>query len=383
MDIQNPYLLFILSSFLHWAELRAHNILTKMKLRKFTILPLITALLVSLTACQSTSEENGEPSAVSATSSEENTALPGQGVTVRSGHSDWLEELFTTEVVNIGLEELGYEHADLQQAAYPALHLAIANGDLDYHTSYYDPFQLDMFENSGGEEKLTPVGQLSPGQGGYLIDKATAENYQITNIEQLQDPELAQLFDTDGDGKANLVGCQPGWGCNEEAFHHIDVYGLQDTVEQDEANYTVLLADMITRYEQGNPILFYAYNPHWVFVSLELNNDVVWLEVPFTDLPGDQSGLKDEDTTINGKNLGRPPALQRILANPDFLAAHPSAQRWFELVEIPASAVSAVSLRIEEGENTPDDIRRHAEEWVVQNRDQVDQWLEDARQAAN
>ncbi|OLT68771.1 hypothetical protein BI334_30540 [Moorena producens 3L] len=30
--------------------------------------------------------------------------------------------------------------------------------------------------------------------------------------EQLKNPKIAKLFDSDGDGKANLTGCNPGWG---------------------------------------------------------------------------------------------------------------------------------------------------------------------------
>lgn len=55
---------------------------------------------------------------------------------------------------------------------------------------------------------------------GYLIDK-TAEKYNITNIEQLKDPKIAKLFDADGDGKADLTGCNPGWGCEEAINNHL------------------------------------------------------------------------------------------------------------------------------------------------------------------
>lgn len=48
---------------------------------------------------------------------------------------------------------------------------------------------------------------------GYLIDKKTADKYHITNIEQLKDPKIAKLFDANNDGKADLTGCNPGWGC--------------------------------------------------------------------------------------------------------------------------------------------------------------------------
>jgi glycine betaine/proline transport system substrate-binding protein len=36
-----------------------------------------------------------------------------------------------------------------------------------------------------------------------------------------------------------------------------------------------------------------------------------------------------------------------------------------------------------EGEDSEADLERHAEEWIESNREQVDQWLEEARAAAS
>ncbi len=33
----------------------------------------------------------------------------------------------------------------------------------------------------------------------------TAEKYKITNVEQLKDPKIAKLFDSNGNGKADLT----------------------------------------------------------------------------------------------------------------------------------------------------------------------------------
>ena len=64
---------------------------------------------------------------------------------------------------------------------------------------------------------MSKLGHLVTGAlQGYLIDKATAENgralgaaralfHGITNIDQMKNPKIAKLFDTDGDGKANLA----------------------------------------------------------------------------------------------------------------------------------------------------------------------------------
>ena len=350
-----------------------------MKLKKFLLLTAIASIMFGGTACQSRSDvasndaqSNGRTTKV---------ATPGEGTTLKVGHSDWMEEVFVLEILNTALKELGYKIADMQQADYAALHVSIMNGDLDY-TSFYDPTQLNMIEKLGGKKTFALVGEISRGQDGYLIDKATSEKYKITNIKQLQDPKLAQLFDSDGDGKANMAGCQVGWGCNETNNYQLKVYGLQDTVKQDEANYTLLLTDVLTRYKQGKPVLYYGSYPGWIFSKLKLDKDVVWLEVPFTALNG-LKNVTEADTTVDGKNLGRLPVLHRIIANPKFIEANPVVKRLLEAANIPADDISAESVLIQAGENSPEDIRRHAQKWVEDHRSQVNEWLNKARQSAN
>lgn len=311
--------------------------------------------------------------------------LPGTGVTVRPANSDWVEEQFTTEVVNLGLEALGYTVETIQQFDYKNMLTAVANGDLDFTTGFYTVGYDDFFENAGGDEKLEKIGVLVPGSGqqSILIDLETATQHQITNITQLQEPNLAQLFDTDGDGKANLAGCQMEWQCNNIIEHFINVYGLIETVEQDQGTYTELVADVLDRHGQGQPFMLYTYSPHWVLLELKPDQIAVPLEVPFTSLPGDLKEMTAADTTVDNKNLGMPVAEQMLLANQQFVDSNPVAKRWFEVVKIPVEAMNAESLRIQNGENTPEDIRRHAENWIKENQVLFDNWLIQARSVAN
>ena len=322
-----------------------------------------TALIMGLIACQPTSTVKK----------------------IRSAHSNWIEEHFQTEIANIGLEKLGYQIEKPQEIDYPAIYLSVANGDLDYSVVNSENAHAKFFENAGGDKKLELVGVLTPNViQGYQIDKKTADEYQITNLGQLKDPKIAQLFDSDGNGKANLVGCNSGWFCEVIIDHHIKAYGLEDTVEQDRGQYIILLADTITRYQQqGKSVLYYAYNPHWVSTVLKLDQDVIWLEVPFTSLPESQKNMTEKDTSIAGKNLGFAVDRQRIVANKEFLAANPVAKRWFELVEIPTEDINQESLNIKEGEDSPEDIRRHSEKWVEDHQDLFDSWIEEAKKAGD
>ncbi|MDE5095477.1 MAG: glycine betaine/L-proline ABC transporter substrate-binding protein ProX, partial [Trichodesmium sp. St11_bin5] len=239
---------------------------------------IITSLLIIFTSCQ----QVPNPSSVIISS---------------AYNSGWIEELFQTEIVNIGLKQLGYKVNKPKQSDYPVIYISIANGDLEYSTVYYQPGHEKFFTNAGGEKKLEGVGFLTPpGKQGYQIDKRTADKYNITNLKQLKDPEIAKLFDSDKNGKANLVGCNPGWACELNIDHQLEKYELEDTVEHNSGQYTVLLADAITRYKKGESILYYAYNPHWISAVLKPGEDVVWLTVPFTSLPNNMASLSEKDT---------------------------------------------------------------------------------------
>ncbi|NES92980.1 glycine betaine/L-proline ABC transporter substrate-binding protein ProX, partial [Okeania sp. SIO2B9] len=306
----------------------------KQKYLKTILGTILTSLLVIFTSCQQVPDS--------------------ETVTIRSANSSWIQELFQTEVVNIGLEKLGYKIERPKQIEYPAIYISLANGDLEYSTVYYEPQHNEFFENAGGEEKLEKVGKLTPdGIQRYEIDKKTADKYNITNLQQLKNPEIAKLFDSDGDGKANLVGCNPGWSCELIINHHLKAYELENTVEHNQGQYEILLADAMTRYQEGKPILYYAYEPHWISTVLKPNENVVSLEVPFTSLPSSMENLSEKDTSLDGKNLGFPLLQQRIVANQKFLEVNPVAKRWFELVEIPIVDMNVESLRIKEGEDKP------------------------------
>lgn len=290
---------------------------------------------------------------------------------VRPSNSSWIEEQFLTEIVNIGLERLDYEVEDIQQADYAALHVSMANGALDYTTGFYEPAHQSFFENAGGDEKLERIGHVVLGGGvhGLLIDKKTADEHNISRLEQLQDSDIAQLFDTDGDGKANLAGCDVGWKCNEIIEHQIDVVGLKDTVQQDQGNYAALMADVLVRHAQGEPVLYYAYSPHWLLTKLKPEEDVIWLDVP----PPESSDDAD---------LGFSITKQRIVANQTFIDENPVAKRFFEVIAIPVDDLNRESSLINDGEDSSDDIRRHAEEWVENNSGLFEGWLKEAQQAA-
>ncbi len=305
------------------------------------------------------------------------TSAPNSQQIVRPAYGT-LGELFQNEVIGLGLEELGYDVIDGMEIDYEVFHEAIARSYLEYSASHWETLHQDFFQANANN--LVRVGTLIDGAWqGYLIDSKTAQADQISNLEQLQDPNLARQFDLDGNGKADLIGCPQGWGCHEMIEHHLDEYGLRATVEHRTGSYDdAIRQQVVPRVEAGEPVLYYTWTPYWVSGVLEPGDRVSFLEVPYTSLlPGTSDAV---ETTVDGKNLGFPVDRIQVVANPNFLAEQPRAAKFLEVVQIPNAAVSAQNQRMTVGgESGLDNIRQHAREWVADNRAQFDRWLELAR----
>ncbi|WP_341501855.1 glycine betaine/L-proline ABC transporter substrate-binding protein ProX [Gallaecimonas sp. GXIMD4217] len=307
---------------------------------------------------------------------------PGQGIKVQPLQSSIAEERFQTLLVVRALEELGYEVAPVREMEYASAHQAIASGEATFMANHWDPLHTDFLL------KADPKGRLIYRQGtyspeamqGYLIDRRTAKKHGISRLDQLKDPALAKLFDRDGDGKADLTGCNPGWGCARVINHQLQAYGLTDTVTHHSGDYSALIADTLARFRKGEPVLYYTWTPYWIAGLMVPGKDVIWLQVPFSSLPGARA---DVDTSLpDGSNYGFQPNDQRIIANKAFTDANPAAARLFSLMYLSANDISAQNLRMRRGERNKADIAGHVDAWIRAHRARFDQWLAEARKAA-
>ncbi|MDX1370447.1 glycine betaine/L-proline ABC transporter substrate-binding protein ProX [Pseudomonas sp.] len=305
---------------------------------------------------------------------------PGQGVSVTPIFPSIAEERFRGEVAIAGLRELGYEVKEPKETEYATMMVALSYGDADFTVHLWDKLHDTFYQKVGGDDTLVKAGDVIPGVlQGYLIDKKTAEAHNIKYLTDLKKPEIAKLFDTNGDGKADLTGCNPGWGCELVIDHHLEAYDLEKSVSHNRGSYFALMADTIQRYKQGEPILYFTWVPQWIAGVLVEGKDVVWLEVPHTDLPG---GKNDVNTSFEGKNLGFAVDEVKAVLNKEFAEENPAALKFLSLVQITTDDESAQNLKMQDGENSAKDIERHAADWVAAHREQFDTWVAASRAAA-
>lgn len=316
-------------------------------------------------------------------------AEPGEGVTVEPARATWDTGWFQTEIYIKALEELGYDVERPTTLDNPPFYQSVAQGDVDFWVNGW--FPLHNTYKKTFEKGASTVGYVAKGGAlqGYLVDKASSEKYGIKSLEDFKRPEVKRAFDSDGDGKAELVACPPGWGCELVISHHLDAYKLRNYVEPVKASYSASMADAMGRYNDGEPIFFYTWTPNWTVGLLKPGEDVVWIGVDHPSLPKDQKQFEDA-TTVPGVagcvsdpcKLGWPANDIRPVANNEFLESNPAARRLFEVVTIPLEDIFKQNAKMFEGEDSKEDIERHATEWINNHQKMFNHWLDEARKAA-
>jgi glycine betaine/proline transport system substrate-binding protein len=312
---------------------------------------------------------------------------PGEGTTVYMGQATWDTGWFQAQIYKVLLEELGYEVKGPYTLDNIAFHFFAAGGHIDFWANGWFPLHDKYFDYQQVRGLVRRVG-IEVDQGalqGYLIDKATADEFGITNLGDLRDPEIAALFDINADGKADLIGCEEAWRCDDFIDHHLATYRLENTITHVQGSYRELMEEVIARYENHRPVLFYTWTPNWTISELVIGEDVVWLSVPFGTSP-DKGEVSTAAEDVHGCletpcELGFEVNDIRAVAGVGFLRDNPSAASLLEVIQIPLNEIAVQNALMWAGESSEEDIYRHAMEWVDANRVTVDRWLATARAA--
>ncbi len=317
--------------------------------------------------------------------------FPAELPPVKIARPTWDTGWFQAEVLKLLLEELEYTVEDPVTLNTPDFYGAAARGEIDLWANGWFPSGNIYLEHPEVDGKVEPVGFVVDDKAlqGYMMDKSSADRFSVRNLGDLKDPTIARTFDHDGNGKADLIGCNQDWTCAEIIQHQLEVFGLTETVEQIQGDYSPLMDNAIDRYKRGKPILFYNWTPNWTLGELTPEEDVVWLETPFSSLPGERANLENQTTLADVAgcvnkpcNLGFPPNDIRAVANTAFLDANPAARKLLALLTIPLEDIEKQNARMRAGEGEEADIIRHAQKWIQDHRPRVDLWLKLARDAA-
>ncbi|MEZ0574612.1 glycine betaine/L-proline ABC transporter substrate-binding protein ProX [Halodesulfovibrio aestuarii] len=315
---------------------------------------------------------------------------PGKGIIIRPARATWPTGYFHATIIEKGLRELGYTVEKPKELPVTQFFNTVAQGDVDYWPNSWFPLHDNYLEKQN--DSISAVGYVLKKQGlqGYLVDKKHAAALKIKSLDDFKRPEVRKAFDKDGDGKADLTGAPPGWAAVNVINMHIDKYGLKDHVKQINESYEVAMAANLAAYKTGDPIFYYTWTPSWIIYKLVPGKDVIWINVPFNiPITDSKKELKlmrlheVEGAATDPINMGFSVADIRVIANKKFLESNPPAKKFLELFTIDLCDLNEEYTKIMEGENSQQDINLHAEEWIKDNQDTWNSWLEQARHTVN
>lgn len=316
--------------------------------------------------------------------------LPGKGKTIQPAAATWTTGFFLEALYSRACEELGYNVEDAKKLGGPIFYRSLAQRDIDFWANGWFPLHAD-FLPSNWERDIVMAGTVVKAGAvqGYLVSKEHAEKYNITSLDDFRREEVKKAFDSNGDGKADLVACPPGWGCEVTIGFHMDTYELWDDINLIKAGYSASMADALARYNSGEPVFFYTWTPNWTVYKLKPGEDVVWINVPKIVPKEGQEGLEDAmvakgltGSVTDPVKMGFVANDIRVVANKKFLDENPAVKTMFSLMSVPFPDIAAQNNKMFEGEDKQEDIERHVDEWIEKNQDKWNAWLTAAKAAA-
>lgn len=256
------------------------------------------------------------------------------GETIQLAHINWDTESASSNVLAIVLEEAGY-NVNLVSVDEAVLFESIASGESDLTTSAWLPVSHgNFYENT--KDSIDNMGANLEGTRAGLV---VPEYMDVDSMEDLTD-----------EADQTVTGVEPGsgtMGVTEEAMNAYD--NLNDwTLESSSTG--AMLGLLENAYANEEEIVVLGWTPHWKFITYDLKI----LEDP----KGIYGGTEDIFT------------LSREGFKEDYPEAYEIADNFYWEIE----DMDSVTLEMEQGV----DDRTAAQNWVDDNRDKVDSWLEGA-----
>lgn len=306
---------------------------------------------------------------------------PGAGKTIKMAQATWDTGWFHSEIYKQLFEELGYTIDGPTTLDNPPFYQAVGYGDVDLWVNGWFPIHDTYRPAFEGSAEI--IGAVAAGGAlqGYLVDKASAEKFNIKSLADFKRDDVKEAFDRDGDGRADLVACPPGWGCEVAIDGHLTKYDLKGDINEIKASYSASMADAVAAYGAGEPILFYTWTPNWTVNELKLGKDVVWIQVP--EEATEENAAKGVASCVADPCVMGFAANDIVpVANSKFLKENPAVATLLKTASIPLEDIFAQNSAMNDGADSPEDIKKQASDWIKANREMVDGWLATARGAA-
>ncbi|WP_236702438.1 MULTISPECIES: glycine betaine ABC transporter substrate-binding protein [Bacillaceae] len=243
----------------------------------------------------------------------------------------WDSELASNYVIKEALEQAGYD-VTLTVVEQAIMWQSVADGSVDGHVAGWLPDDM----KADYERYQDEIVDLGANLEGARTGLAVPTYMEVTSIEELN-----------ADIVAEITGIDAGAGIAIATEEVIDAYDLD--IEQTLSTDAFMTQQLRNAYENEEPIVVTAWEPHWKFNSFDLR---------FLD---DPQGIYAEEGEI------------RTIVREGLEEEDPDAFRILDQFYWTADDMNEVMLLIAEEGMDPEDA---AKQWVEENQEKVSEWLE-------
>jgi len=189
---------------------------------------------------------------------------------------DWPASIGITHILKYVLNEKLDVHATIMPLAQDVGWKTIEKGILDAAPEIWWPArkaEIDLYVHTRKTVSMSLC--YDNVRQGFLVPTWVSKKYGITDIDGLK--RKAKIFDLDGDGKGDIWAGAIDWSAAEITKIKVRDYNLElDPFTED---VWVFLARFQKAMKQKQPIVFYYWEPEWLFSKY----DVTWIKEPKYD----------------------------------------------------------------------------------------------------
>ncbi|MFC3999318.1 ABC transporter substrate-binding protein [Nocardiopsis sediminis] len=254
----------------------------------------------------------------------------------------WEDLMVENAIAGRLLEELGYT-VRVEELSVPLGAQALASGDADAYLGNWWPSQQDVFTDPIEAGDVEVLGTLVTGTSFEpAVPQYVADELDVTS--------LADLADNAAEFDSEFLGIEPGTPGNRSIQDAIDddAYGLGDW-NLLESSTPAMLAEVQQRVDNEEPVVFLAWEPHWMNVEW----DLVYLDDP-------------EDAWPGAGEI-------RVATREGFETDNPNVARLLSQMEVDPATASDWVHEVSQEDTAAQDV---ADTWIADNPDVVAAWLE-------
>ncbi len=193
---------------------------------------------------------------------------------------------------------------------------------------------------------------------------------KVRSVEDLKNPEVAAMFDKDGNGKGEYWAGDAGWKSTRIWQVKFNSYGLSDLWEAEILPDATFKGQLKASINKEEPILFHYRTPEWVHAAYDIS--------PIEE-PARTEGCEDVDLDaqnwLEASNFAcaSNDAEIYVACSKSLETRNPPVAKFLSQIELNPDIVNEWALKIGRNEIAP---RNVAEEWVENNMDIVNKWMQ-------